>query len=290
MKIINLINNASKPFYSLEFFPPKDRANWPKFLATVERLKALDPLFASVTYGAGGSSQDSTLEITGKIKQIGIEPMAHLTCVSAGAESLKDFLDSLREQDVMNVLALRGDAPQDANFAWAKQEFQHASDLVRFVTDCCPEFGVSVAGYPGAHPESGTFREDVEWTKYKLDVGSDFVITQLFFDVREYVDFVDRLRTEGCRKPIIPGILPIQSLASIRRILSLSGASIPGNLYLALEEAYNSGGDEAVKATGLDFAVKQIRELIEAGAPGIHLYTLNKADMCLDIVKRVQAG
>lgn len=288
MKIIDLINNASEPFYSLEFFPPRERKSWPAFLQTVERLKALDPLFASVTYGAGGTSQDSTLELTGSIKELGVEPMAHLTCVSADADALQTFLEGLRTQDVLNVLALRGDAPQDVAFDWGKQEFKHASDLVQFVAGCCPDFGVAVAGYPGAHPESETFRSDVEWTKHKLDAGSDFIITQLFFDVREYVDFVDRLREMGCEKPVIPGILPIQSLASIRRILSLSGASIPGNLYLALEKAYDEGGDEAVKATGLEFAVQQIRELTASGAPGVHLYTLNKAEMCLDIVERVK--
>lgn len=288
MKIIDLITEQRTPFYSMEFFPPKERENWPGFFRTVERLKALNPLFASVTYGAGGSTQDNTLEITAHIKNgIGIEPMAHLTCVGADGGKIRDFLQQLRAEGVTNVLALRGDAPRNCEFSWADQEFQYASDLVSFVRTCCPEFGVGVAGYPAAHPESLTFRDDLAFTKVKLDAGSDFIVTQLFFDVREYFSFVEQLRAMGINKPVLPGILPIQSLASVRRILTLCGANIPGKLYLALEEANEKGGDAAVKEAGLAFAVEQIRRLVDGGAPGIHLYTLNKADMCLEIADRV---
>ncbi|GFM35847.1 methylenetetrahydrofolate reductase [NAD(P)H] [Desulfovibrio psychrotolerans] len=287
MKIIDLMAARTSPFYSLEFFPPKERENWPGFFRTVERLKALDPLFASVTYGAGGSTQDNTLEITAHIKNaIGIEPMAHLTCVGADGEKITDFLDKLRAAGVHNVLALRGDAPRGVEIDWNTQAFRYASDLVTFVRDCCPDFGISVAGYPAAHPESLTFSDDLAYTKVKLDAGSDFVVTQLFFDVREYFNFVAQLRAAGVNKPVLPGILPIQSLGSIRRILTLCGANIPGKLYLALEEANEKGGDEAVKEAGLEFAVQQIRRLVDGGAPGIHLYTLNKADMCLEIAER----
>ncbi len=288
MKIIDSMAARTAPFYSLEFFPPKERENRPGFFHTVERLKELDPLFASVTYGAGGSTQDNTLEVTAHIKNaIGIEPMAHLTCVGADGPRISEFLDRLRDENVHNVLALRGDAPRGVDFSWDAQSFRYASDLVTYVRDCCPDFGVGVAGYPAAHPESERFRDDIEYTRKKLDAGSDFVVTQLFFDVREYFHFVEQLRDMGVTKPVLPGILPIQSLASIRRILMLCGANIPGNLYLALEEANEKGGDAAVKEAGLDFAVRQIRTLLDGGAPGIHLYTLNKAEMCLEIADRV---
>ena len=149
--------------------------------------------------------------------------------------------------------------------------------------------GIGVAGYPAPHPESPRFASDWRYTVAKIREGADFVITQLFFDVREYLHFVDRLSDMGVSVPVIPGILPIQSLESIRRTLSLCGANIPGKLYLALEEANAKGGAEAVREAGLKFAVQQIRTLLDNGAPGIHLYTLNKASMCLRIAEEVGA-
>lgn len=285
MKISNALAGRTTPFYSLEFFPPKEEEQWPDFFAAVEKLRALQPLYASVTYGAGGGTQANTLEITAKIKEMGINPMPHLTCVNATRERLADFLESLRQIGVDNIMALRGDAPKTPDFSWEAGEFHHASDLVAFVRREFPEFCMGVAGYPGAHPESPTFSSDIAYTKGKLDAGADFVVTQLFFDVREYFAMVERLRAMGEIKPILPGILPIQSLESIRRILHMCGANIPGNLYLALEEANAKGGAKAVREEGIRFAVDQIRRLIDGGAPGIHLYTLNRATMCLRIAE-----
>lgn len=288
MKIRDRIAASTSPFYSLEFFPPKERENWPGFFATVERLKALNPLFASVTYGAGGSTQDNTLEITSHLKNVmGLEPMAHLTCVGATRERIADYLRRLREVNVDNVLALRGDAPKGQDFDWDTAEFRYAADLVRFTRSEQPDMGVGVAGYPAAHPESPSFASDLRHTADKVNAGADFIVTQLFFDVREYFDFVERLRGLGVDKPVLPGILPIQSLESVRRILSLCGANIPGNLYLELEAANEKGGAEAVKEAGIAFAQRQIRALLDGGAPGIHLYTLNRADTCLRIADAV---
>ncbi len=290
MKIRDSITASTRPFYSLEFFPPKERENWPGFFATVERLKALNPLFASVTYGAGGSTQDNTLEITSHLKNVmGLEPMAHLTCVGATRERIADYLRRLREVNVDNVLALRGDAPKGQAIDWDTAEFRYAADLVRFTRSEQPDMGVGVAGYPAAHPESPSFASDLRHTADKVNAGADFIVTQLFFDVREYFDFVERLRAMGVDKPVLPGILPIQSLESVRRILSLCGANIPGNLYLELEAANEKGGAEAVKEAGIAFAQRQIRALLDGGAPGIHLYTLNRADTCLRIAEAVGA-
>lgn len=288
MKIRDRIAASTSPFYSLEFFPPKERENWPGFFATVERLKALNPLFASVTYGAGGSTQDNTLEITSHLKNVmGLEPMAHLTCVGATRERIADYLRRLREVNVDNVLALRGDAPKGQDFDWDTAEFRYAADLVRFTRSEQPDMGVGVAGYPAAHPESPSFASDLRHTADKVNAGADFIVTQLFFDVREYFDFVERLRGLGVNTPVLPGILPIQSLESVRRILSLCGANIPGNLYLELEAANEKGGADAVKEAGIAFAQRQIRALLDGGAPGIHLYTLNRADTCLRIAEAV---
>ena len=285
MRIIDTLGKREKPFYSLEFFPPKEEEQWPSFFEAVTKLRTLDPAFASVTYGAGGGTQDNTLRITEKLAEIGLTPLPHLTCVDATRDRLTAFLESLREIGVTNVMALRGDAPARAGFSWQDGEFRYASDLVAFVRKEFPEFGIGVAGYPGAHPESQTFTEDILHTKAKLDAGGEFIVTQLFFDVREYFAMVERLRAMGVTKPVLPGILPIQSLESIRRLLKMCGANIPGKLYLALEEANEKGGAKAVREAGLKFAVEQIKRLIDNGAPGIHLYTLNRAGMCLRIAE-----
>ena len=287
MHIGKMIRELSAPFYSLEFFPPSDTAQLPDFYATVDRLRALNPLFASVTYGAGGARQQNTLAVTAELARRGITAMAHLTCVGAEPQSIAAFLRDLQASGVNNVLALRGDPPADKPWDWNKAHFRHASDLVAFAREQQPGLGIGVAAYPAPHPESPSFAEDRRCTAEKMRAGADFALTQLFFDAREYEDLVSHLRGQGITTPVIPGILPIQSFDSLRRVLSLCGANIPGKLYLALEKANNDGGAEAVRQVGLDYAVRQIRSLLDAGAPGIHLYTLNKADMCLRLAEAV---
>ena len=287
MHIGQMIRNLSAPFYSLEFFPPSDTAQLSDFYATVDRLRELNPLFASVTYGAGGARQQNTLAVTAELARRGIAAMAHLTCVGAEPQSIAAFLNDLRASGVNNVLALRGDPPADKEWDWNNAHFRHASDLVAFAREQQPGMGIGVAAYPAPHPESPTFADDRRHTANKLRAGADFALTQLFFDAREYEDLVSHLRGQGITTPVIPGILPIQSFDSLRRVLSLCGANIPGKLYLALEKAHNEGGAEAVRQVGLDYAVRQIRSLLDAGAPGIHLYTLNKADMCLRLAEAV---
>ncbi len=279
------------PFLSLEFFPPKEKEKWPQFFKVVEQLKQLSPLFASVTYGAGGSTSKNTLAIASKIRNhYGIETMPHLTCVGSKRKDITTFLNACTDAGIENILALRGDYPEGKSYDPNTMDFRYAEDLVRFIKGTHPGMTVAVAGYPGAHPESSSIRNDIMFLKNKIDAGSEFVVTQLFFDNRYYFDMVERLRAMGVTAPIIPGVLPIQSLQSVRRILSLSGASIPGDLYLELEAAQEKGGAAAVREMGIAFAARQIRELLNGGAPGVHLYTLNKADMCLDIWNRVQAG
>ncbi len=288
MNIAQCIAGRKTPFYSFEFFPPREHDQWPAFYSAVERLLPLEPLFASVTYGAGGSRQSGTLDIvTGLKKRFGLETMAHLTCVGATGEQIKSFLTQLQANNVNNVLALRGDVPPGQNIDWSTAEFRHAADLVRFTRDTFPNMGIGVAGYPAPHPESPTFSSDWRYTVAKIREGADFVITQLFFDVREYFNFVDRLSDMGVSVPVIPGILPVQSMESLRRTLSMCGANIPGKLYLELEAAHEKGGSAAVKDTGIAYAVRQIRTLLDHGAPGIHLYTLNNASTCLRIAQEV---
>ena len=285
MKISSLLQQR-RPFYSLEFFPPKEQEQWPAFFTAVEELRSLDPAFVSVTYGAGGGSQDNTLAVTKELAEKGLLPMAHLTCVGATSDSLRSFLGRLAAAGVSNVLALRGDTPQGQEVRWDECEFTYASDLVAFIHREFPDFGISVAAYVTPHPESSSFEADRQATAAKLE-NSDFAVTQLFFDAREYFEYVAQMRAIGMTKPILPGVLPIQSLESIRRVLSLSGCNIPAKLYLSLEEAHQRGGAKAVKEAGIIYATEQIRRLLDGGAPGIHLYTLNKSDMCLRIAEAV---
>ena len=268
MKIAQLIAQSRSPFLSLEFFPPKDRGTWPGFFEEVGKLKALNPLFVSVTYGAGGGTQANTLDVVTHLKRdMGLEPMAHLTCVGASSAALHGFLKELVAAGIHNVLALRGDPPKDRpDFRFEGQEFQHASDLVAFICKHYPDLGVGVAGIPTKHPESATVEDDLKWLKYKVDAGGDFVVTQLFYDNAHYFEYVRRLRGLGLTVPVLPGILPIMSMKSAQFISGLNGRAVFGGFYEVLEQA-----------------TRQAQDLIDRGVPGVHLYTLNRAEACLEI-------
>lgn len=285
MRIGELIRKSEKPFFSVEFFPPADPAALDNFYSTVEDLSRLKPLFASVTYGAGGKKRDRTLEVTSEIGRRGLAAMAHLTCVGADEKGIRDFVNGLRENGIENILALRGDYPEDRSWSPENARFRNASDLLRFLKSEFPDMDAGVAVYPYPHPESPTFADDRKWTAEKMAAGADFAITQLFFDVREYLDLVDNIKKRGVSAPIIPGIISIQSFESLKRVLSLCGAHIPPKLYIRLEEANAKGGAEAVREEGVKIAIDMIRKLIDLGAPGVHLYTLNKSELCERIVR-----
>jgi len=289
LRVCDLIERKS-PFISLEFFPPRDKGAWPGFFEVVETLKVLEPLFASVTYGAGGSTQDNTLEIVTRMKRDhGVEPITHLTSVGASADKLDDFLKSLRAAEIENVLALRGDPPRDVeDFDFGSQEFQHATDVIEFIGRKYPEMCVGGAAYPEPHFESPSIRSDLDMVALKVKRGAKFLVTQLFFDNRLYFDYVERLTKIGVDVPVIPGVLPIMSLKSAKFILSLCGAAIPGKFLSALEKRHEEGGDDAVYEFGIDYATKQAQQLIDGGAPGVHLYTLNRAKAVLEIGNKLK--
>jgi len=286
MKIIDSISQG-KQFISLEFFPPKTREDWPAFFLTVQRLAELKPLFASVTYGAGGSTNVDTLEIVTRIQQeYGIETMAHLTCLGSKAEEVNRFLAALAAAGVNNVLSLRGDIPQDGSVETPLPcPLQYASDLVSLIQASFPAMGISVAGYPEVHPEAASLEADLSFLKLKMDCGADFAITQLFFDNSLYHTFVKRAREAGITMPIIPGILPVVSLKVIKRIVSLCGASIPAEFLAELEKEDQAGGAAAVQKVGIAHARRQAQELLASGVPGVHIYTLNRAEVVLDLVE-----
>ncbi len=285
MKIIDSINQ-DKQFISFEFFPPKTREDWPAFFKTVKRLALLNPLFASVTYGAGGSTNADSLEIVTRFQQeYGLETMAHLTCLGSKIGEVERFLDNLAEGGVDNVLALRGDLPLDGSVTSPlPSPLQFASDLVKLIRTSFPDLGIGVAGYPEVHPEAASLEADLSYLKLKLDSGADLAITQLFFDNNLYHSSVKRAREAGIFKPIIPGILPVVSLKVIKRIVSLCGASIPAEFLAELEKADHKGGAAEVQKVGIAHARRQAQELLDAGVPGVHIYTLNRAEVVLDLL------
>jgi len=285
MKIIDVLKQ-DKPAFSFEFFPPKDNDGFEKLFETIDNLKPLNPAFVSVTYGAGGSTRSKTIDLVGRIKkEIGLESMAHLTCVGHNSDEILNVLESIKKQNVDNVLALRGDPPAgEINFTKPNNGFGYAVELVQFI---CERFSfcIGVAGYPEGHPESSNREEDLFHLKKKVLAGASFIVTQLFFDNKYYFDFVASLRKIGVDVPVIPGIMPIVNLKQIKRFIKMCGATIPHDLMVRLEEAQDD--PESVCQIGIDHAANQCRKLLMQGAPGIHFYTLNRSRATLSVLERL---
>ncbi len=269
--------SSGKRCFSFEFFPPKTDEGMRALFQTLRELADLDPGFVSVTYGAGGSTRQRTLEIVSSIKrESGIEAMAHLTCVGHTRSELADILARFRDAGIENVLALRGDAPKDAlTFQAAPDGFSHASELTGFVRERGFDFCLGGACYPEGHLESPTRDEDLQNLKRKVDAGAEFLITQLFFDNAFYFRFVERARAAGIRVPIVPGIMPITNFEQIDRFTRMCGATIPMKLRLALERCKDD--PEAILELGVAHATVQCVELLKEDAPGVHFYTLNRS-------------
>jgi methylenetetrahydrofolate reductase (NADPH) len=288
MKIRNRLNPSS-PCFSFELFPPKTEEGVEQLLHTIEELAPLEPGFVSVTYGAGGSTRDRTLELVTTIKQrSGVEAMAHLTCVGHTKAELKEVLDRLAAAKVENVLTLRGDPPKGEKvFTPAAGGFRYASELVRFVRDQDFPFCLGGACYPEGHPENPSREVDLKNLKAKVDAGLDFVITQLFFDNAFYFDFVERARRVGINVPIVPGIMPITNYDQLNRFIRICGTTVPMRLSLQLEKVKDNA--EAVMQLGIAHATVQCIELLGRGVPGIHFYTLNRSPATRMIVSALRA-
>ncbi|NOJ97457.1 methylenetetrahydrofolate reductase [NAD(P)H] [Corallococcus sp. CA049B] len=276
MKIRNCLN-PSKPSFSFEFFPPKTDAGVASLLRTVEELAPLEPGFVSVTYGAGGSTRDRTVDLVTHIKrQTGIEAMAHLTCVGHTRDELRDVLRRLDAAGIENVLLLRGDPPQgQTTFEPVPGGFRYAEELVRFVREEDFNFCLGGACYPEGHVETASREDDLKHLKAKVDAGMDFVVTQLFFDNAFYFDFVERARRAGINVPIVPGIMPITNYEQVQRFTRMCGATVPMRLALQMERVKDQ--PDAVVQLGVAHATVQCMELLSRGVPGIHFYTLNKS-------------
>ncbi|MBU8900078.1 methylenetetrahydrofolate reductase [NAD(P)H] [Corallococcus sp. H22C18031201] len=288
MKIRNRLN-PSQPCFSFEFFPPKTDEGVASLLRTLEDLAPLEPGFVSVTYGAGGSTRDRTVELVTRIKQqTGIEAMAHLTCVGHTRDELRDLLARLAASKVENVLVLRGDPPQGQTaYEPTAGGFRYAEELVRFIQEEDFNFCLGGACYPEGHPETGSRDEDLKHLKAKVDAGLDFVVTQLFFDNAFYFDFVERARRVGINVPIVPGIMPITNYEQVQRFTRMCGATVPMRLALQLERVKDQ--PDALVQLGVAHATVQCMELLSRGVPGLHFYTLNKSPATRMIVSALRA-
>jgi methylenetetrahydrofolate reductase (NADPH) len=288
MKIRDIIKE-NRGGFSFEFFPPKNDKGFEDLYGAIERLKQLNPLFVSVTYGAGGGTRKKTIDLTAKIKnEIGIESMAHMTCVGSTRDEIDDVLAEISGKGIENVLALRGDPPKGEKvFVPQEGGFRYANELVEFARERY-DFCIGVAGYPEGHSESSSLAADMEHLKRKVDAGGEFIITQLFFDNAHYFNFLDRAERAGIDVPIIPGIMPILNFGQVKRFIEMCGAAIPKGLLERLEGV--QGDEKAVEAHGIDHATRQCQELMEGGAPLIHLYTLNRSHAPWEILHNLSVA
>jgi len=279
---------AGRPVISFEFSPPKTPEGDRNLLEkTIPALRETKPDFCSVTYGAGGGTRDKTLMIVDRIqREHGLVGLAHLTCVSSTQEQIRDLLGQIRSLGVRNVLALRGDPPGGGEFVLTPGGFEFSSQLVRFIREQT-DLGIGVAGFPEGHIACKAGKHaDWKYLKEKIAAGADYVLTQLFFDNADYYDFREHMtRQHGVKVPLVPGIIPILSAAQIKRFTALCGSRIPHPLAAKLEELGTD--DAAVTEFGIEYATKQCEDLLRAGAPGIHFYTLNKSHSTVRILKNL---
>lgn len=287
MRIADLYAAQNGPVYSLEFFTPKNDAGRKALFRAIERLQAIRPGFVSITCGAAGTTRERTADLAIELQErFGLTAMAHLVCTGTTRAELDETLRHMQANGIENILALRGDPPKGAT-DWTPVEggFHHANELATFVRERF-SLGLGGACYPEKHPEASSLEADIRNLKLKVEAGAEFLITQLFFDNEKYWSFVEKTRAAGIDVPVVPGIMPVLSLANLQRIASLSpGTSIPAELENALGEAGQN--DDAALHAGVSFAAKQCRALLANGAPGIHFYTLNRSKATLQTVAQL---
>lgn len=278
---------AKTPTLSYEFFPPKNSGGWGTLYSSLGAIARQAPDFVSVTYGAGGSTRQKTVELVGRIQsELGIETVAHLTCVGHSQGELRGILEQLEAAGVKTVLALRGDRPKnDPAFVAHPEGFGRGCDLVDFIHRDF-NFHIGCAFYPEKHPESSTMDLDIEILKAKQDVGADFAVSQLFFDNDTFYQFRDRAHAAGVTLPLIAGIMPVTSLSQLPRFSELGGSQIPAKL----TDFLGQGSDEEIVPRGVEYAAAQCRDLIDNGVAGVHLYTLNKSVSSVKVTQALRAS
>jgi methylenetetrahydrofolate reductase (NADH) len=286
---IDEIIAEQRPTFSIEFFPPKTPEATRELYETARALRELEPDFVSVTYGAGGSTRDGTVEITTALKnEIGFETMAHLSCVGETTDGLATTLDRVAAAGIENVFALRGDPPRgQEDFVQPEGGLGSAAELASFISTGW-DFGIGGACFPEVHPEAPDLETDLQYLKTKVDAGATFLITQLFFDNQVYFDFVKEARGRGIEVPILAGVIPVASFAQTKRICELCDATIPPRLEAAFQAA--GGEPEREFELGIAYAAQQCAELLIAGAPGIHFYALNRAPATRAVLGALKAS
>ena len=275
-----------RPLISFEIFPPKPNYPIDTIFNTIDNLDDLNPDFISVTYGAGGSTKDTTVEISSYItKKYGLSSLAHITCLTSSKEEVNNTLNNLKSNGVKNILALRGDYPEGANIVdRSKNDYKYAVDLIEHIKQD-KDFCVGAACYPEKHMESTSVASDLRNLKNKVDAGADFLITQLFFDNDIFYDFRDKTEALSINVPIIAGILPVLNKNQIQRIVSLTGCTLPKKFLRILSKYEHS--PEALKEAGIAYATEQIIDLLSWGIDGVHIYTMNKPDTVRQIMSSI---
>ncbi len=280
---INEILGTHKVAFSFEFSPPRDQRAAEELFKTVADLRALEPAYVSVTYGAGGSTRGLTRDLVVRIqRETGLTVVSHLTCVGATRDEIRRVLEEYRASGIQNIMALRGDPPLgQRDFVPTAGGFSYAAELVAFVRHVFPDLGIGVAGYPEGHPATPNRLKELEHLRAKVDAGADYICTQLFFDNRDFYDFCERCQLSGIKVPILAGIMPITSRKSMQRMAELAlGSRYPARLLRALGRAET---DEHFEKVGVHWATEQVRDLLDHGVRGIHFYTFNRSKAALRI-------
>lgn len=289
MQLSSFYKPGSLPI-SFELFPPKTEKGELALMRHVETLSKFAPSYFTCTYGAGGSTQDKTLQIISNVKsKFNIPVASHLTCVGATVDELRGYLTRAKEAGVDYIVALRGDPPQgEESFTAVEGGLSYANELVELIRAEFPEFGIAVAGYPEVHQEAVSADVDLENLKRKVETGGDIVITQLFYENDNFFRFREKYEAAGIEAPLVPGILPVTNLGQIQRITSMCGAVLPEDFMQRLGEKKDDA--EWQEQVGVEQATEQVRQLIESGIPGLHFYVLNKSRATSQVLGNLELG
>lgn len=284
--LVRDILHSTEVTISFEFFPPKTEHGWETLFQKIEALRPISPSWVSVTYGAGGSSGENTQRLVVRIKrETGITVVSHITSVGMGQSAIAGILQTCSDNGIENFLAIRGDPPPGVVCRTPPDGFRYASELVRFIKREYPSSCVGVAGFPEGHPDTPNRLMEMDHLKAKVDEGADYIITQLFFDNRDFFDFRERCELAGIKVPVIPGIMPVLSRNGMQKIAGVAaGARIPAEI---IRKVGSSADDCAVERFGLSWASGQVMDLLDRGVKGVHFYTLNTARIPLEICRRI---
>ena len=286
-KITDILKEKERT-YSFEFFPPKTAKGRERLPEVAKALTDLDPDWFAVTYGAGGSTREATMDIVDDLqKRFAVPTMHHFTCVGHSPSELEAVINKMKEKNIPNILALLGDPPQtEEGWEPAPDSLKYCYQLIRMIRAHNGFFSIGVAGFPECHIDCPDKETDAKYLKVKIDAGGEFVITQLFFDNQDYFEYLERVRKIGVTARIIPGILPITNYQTLLRFCKTCGANIPQRVHDIFGPL--DGDEEATYSAGIQFTVEQCNELLSGGAPGLHFFTLNKLNPTLEIMNRIE--